>query len=243
MSHPSSTLLGMDRADDLPRVTPAHLRRADEMCRRRLAHEVRGGKSLANKTGDMRFAVSNRLDGDARLAQAEMGRPQRIAFVEPPELEPEQRALYAAAVRGYMSAFGDTDAQIVELPWRSPLEDVGVELVANVGLAAELADGTRELRRLHFGARRFEIDAIDERVALARTADWAPDTLRVVAVDVIEGRRAQFDPVLPEARAEAMEWLNDRVARVLELAADARPRVGPDCIGCAFISGCSVHAS
>ncbi len=59
-----------DPADELPRVTPAHLRRADDMCRRRLAHEVRGGKTRANRTGDMRFAVSSRIEGDARLAQA-----------------------------------------------------------------------------------------------------------------------------------------------------------------------------
>lgn len=231
----------MDPADDLPRVTPAHLRRADDMCRRRLAHELRGGKSLANKTGDMRFAVSNRIDGDARLAQAEMGTPQHIAFVEPPEFEPEQRALYNAAVRGYMTAFGDAEAQIVELGWRTAIDEIGVELVANVGLAAELADGTRELRRIHLGARRFEIDAIDARVALARTAEWAPENVRIVAVDVIEGRRAEHEPALPDDRAAAIEWIGTRVERVLELAADARPRSGADCIGCAFISGCSVH--
>ncbi|HEY5170540.1 MAG TPA: hypothetical protein VIK54_02315, partial [Acidimicrobiia bacterium] len=97
--------------EELPRITPAHLRRADDMCRRRLAREVHGGKRNANRTANMRFAVSNRIEEDARLAQSELAEPRPEAFVEPRELEPEQRALYRAAARGYLDAFGGAIAQ------------------------------------------------------------------------------------------------------------------------------------
>src|SRR5258708_35092118 len=97
---PHTTSVGAVDEEVLPQITPAHLRRADEMCRRRLAHEVSGGKRHANKTADMRFAVSNRVEADARLAQSEFGAPRAEAFVEPGEPEPEQQALYPAATRG-----------------------------------------------------------------------------------------------------------------------------------------------
>jgi hypothetical protein len=229
--------------EEVPHITPAHLRRADDMCRRKLAREVHGGKRYANKAGDMRFAVSNRIEADARLAQAEPGAPRAEAFVEPGELEPEQRALYRAAARGYLDAFSGTEARIVDLGFRTALPELGVELSSNLGLAAELDDGGRELRKILVGARRETklIDEIDVRIALVRTEEWAPVQLDIVAVDVIEQRRAAHAPDIETDRAEAHSWISDRVTRVLELAADARPRAGRDCQGCAFISGCSKH--
>jgi hypothetical protein len=229
--------------DELPRISPRHLRLADELCRRRLAREVHGGKRSANKTGDMRFAVSNRIEADARLAQAEAGRPRPEAFVEPLELEPEQQALYRAAARGYLDAFGADAARVVDLGFRTALPELGVELSSNLGIAAELDDGGRELRKILVGARRDShlIDEIDVRIALVRTEEWAPVQLDIVAVDVIEQRRARHSPDIEADRAEAHAWIADRVTRVLELAADARPSAGRDCQGCAFISGCTKH--
>src|SRR5262249_6644463 len=80
--------------DDTPRVTPSMLRRADDCCHRRLAHEHRGGKMWGNRVGDARFAVSNRLSADARLAHAEADVVRAEAFVDPRELAPEQRRVY-----------------------------------------------------------------------------------------------------------------------------------------------------
>jgi hypothetical protein len=230
--------------EDLPQITPAHLRRADDMCRRRLAREVSGGKRRANKAGDMRFAVSNRIEADARLAQSELGPPRAEAFVEPRDLEPEQQALYRAATRGYLDAFGETAARIADLGFRTALPELGVELSSNLGLGAELDDGGRELRKVLVGARHDAklLDPIDVRIALVRTEEWAPVQLEIVAVDVIEQRRTTYTPDLDAERAEAHEWIAERVATVLELAADARPQAGRDCQGCAFISGCTKHA-
>ena len=229
--------------EELPRITPAHLRRADDMCRRRLAREVNGGKRHGNQAGDMRFAVSNRIEADARLAQSELGPPRTEAFVEPRDLEPEQQRLYRAAQRGYLDAFGASSARIAEPEWRTTLPELGVELSSSLGLRAELDDGGRELRKILVGARHDAklLDPVDVRIALVRTEEWAPVQLEIVAVDVIEQRRATYVPDLDAERAEAHEWIGERVARVLELAADGRPVAGRDCQGCAFISGCTKH--
>jgi hypothetical protein len=230
-------------SEELPHISPRHLRLADEMCRRRLAREVHSGKRNVNRTGDMRFAVSNRIEADARLAQAENGPPRSEAFVAPHDLEPEQQALYRAAKRGYLDAFGGLGARVVDLGFRSALPDLGVELSSNLGIAAELDDGGRELRKVLVGARRDAklLDPVDVRVALVRTEEWAPVQLEIVAVDVIEQRRATHSPDLEADRSEAHEWIAARVERVLELASDPRPQVGRDCQGCAFISGCTKH--
>ncbi len=229
--------------EDLPQITPAHLHRADDMCRRRLAREISGAKRRANRAGDMRFAVSNAIEADARLAQAELGPPRPEAFVEPHELEPEQQALYRAARQGYLDAFAGTSARIAEPEWRTALPQLGIELSSNLGLRAELAGGGRELRKVLVGARRDTklLDPVDTRIALVRTEEWAPDQLDIVVVDVIEQRRTTHSPDVEADRAEAHAWIAQRVELVLELAADARPRAGRDCQGCAFISGCTKH--
>lgn len=229
--------------DELPRISPRHLRLADEMCRRRLAREVHSGKRNVNKTGDMRFAVSNRIEADARLAQAEPGVPRPEAFVEPRDLEPEQHALYRAAARGYLDAFGQQSAVVVDLGYRTALPELGVELSSGLGIAAELDDGGRELRKVLVGSRRDSLllDPVDVRIMLARTEEWAAVQLDIVAVDVIDQRMIRHEPDLETDRVEAHAWIAERVERVLELASDPRPRAGRDCQGCAFISGCASH--
>jgi hypothetical protein len=217
------------------------LRRADEMCRRRLKHEHTGDKRSANSSGSARFAVSNRLSADARLAHAELAPPSADAFVEPRDLEPEQRALYRAAVQGYVLEFGDRPGRAVDLGWQTHLDDVDVDLVADPGIALDLPDGRRELRVLLFGARSRGaslLDAVNRRVALVRTAEWAPDQLTIVAADLIERQVQRDTPDLARERAEAMAWISERVERVKQLAADGRARAGADCAGCPFIAGC-----
>lgn len=243
MSHRAASVGAVD-AEELPHLSPRHLRSADEMCRRRLAREIHSGKRNVNKTADMRFAVSNRIEADARLAQSECGPPAREAFVDPRDLETEQRALYRAAARGYLDEFGESDAVVVDLGFRTHLPELGVELSSNLGIAAEHADGGRELRKILVGARRDGrlLDPVDARMMLVRTEEWAPVQLDIVAVDVIEQRRTLHVPDLDADRAEAHEWIATRVARVLDLAADGRARAGRDCQGCAFIAGCSEHA-
>jgi hypothetical protein len=241
LSQVAGTVRRVDGAAEAARVTTAMLKRADDMCRRKLAREHAGGKRHANRSADMRFAVSNRLQEDARLAQAELGAPRPEAFVLPKDLEPEQQALYQAAVRGYLDAFGDRPGRAIDLGWQTHLDDAGVDLVGDPGIALELPDGRRELRVLHFGGRHERaplLDPVQRKVALARTAEWAPDQLTIVAVDLIEQDDERQTADLPREREEALAWIAERVAVVKALAADGRPRAGADCSGCPFIAGC-----
>jgi hypothetical protein len=241
LSQAGGTVRRVDGESESPRVTTAMLKRADDMCRRKLAREHAGGKRLANRSADMRFAVSNRVQEDARLAQAELGAPRPEAFVTPKDLEPEQQELYRAAVRGYLDAFGDRPGRATDLGWQTHLDDADVDLVGDPGIALELPDGRRELRVLHFGGRHERaplLDPVQRHVVLARTADWAPDQLTIVAADLIDYDVDPYRVDLPRERDEAIAWINERVEVVKTLAADGRARAGADCSGCPFIAGC-----
>ncbi len=223
------------------RVTPAHLRRGDQMCRRRLAHELRGGKGAANKVADMRFAVSNRIEADARVAQQEAGPVQAGAFVDPTDLEPEQVALYQAARRGYLECFGALEGTTVELPWGRSLPDLDAELIANPGIGFVHADGTHETRRIRVGSG-MPLDAVDVAAIALITEEWAPTELAIAWADVLtlEAQRLELD--VARERADALEFVARRVDRLRDLAADGRARAGRDCLGCPFIAGCSEHS-
>ena len=230
--------------DELPRVTVSMLRRADDMCRRRLSREHTGQKRRANPSSDARFAVSSRVEGDARLAQAEEGPPRAEAFVVPTDLEPEQQRMYRAAVQGYLGWFGERSGRCADLGWATEFPDLGVALIANVGLPVELDDGRRELRVLHYGQRarsRPVLDPVAVLVALLRTKEWAPEQLTIASADLIDNDFTEHDVTLPDDRDAAQAWFADRVQLVRELAVDARPRAGADCLGCAFIAGCPPH--
>jgi hypothetical protein len=230
----------VDLDDDLPQITPRHLRSADDMCRRRLAHEVRGGKYRGNKAADMRFEVSNRLEADAQLAHATEGlRPE--AFVEPRELEPEQRALYRAARKGYLDLFGDEPARFAKLERRVRITELDVELSGSPGLTLERDDGTRQVRKLRLGTGAFPADAVELRFALVCTEDWAPDGVEIVTADLIQLREHRVT-LGTDARDDARAWITDRVALIAELAADGRALASSECGGCPFIAGCPAHA-
>jgi hypothetical protein len=231
--------------DESPRVTPSMLRRVEDMCRRRLAREHAGGKRFANKGADARFAVGNRLVADARLAHHDAECVRAEAFVDPTELEHEQRHLYRAGVRGYLGRFADRPGRAVDLGWRTPLPQFGVDLVGDVGLALELPRGERELRILKLGGRRPGIallDPVELRCALVRTEAWASSQLRIVVVDLIEQEQITHEPDLESERLEANAWMAERIELIKANAAHGRARAGADCNGCAFIAGCEAHA-
>jgi hypothetical protein len=233
------------QVEDLARVTPSLLRRADDMCRRRLAREHAGGKRFANRSADVRFAARDRLLADIRLAHTESDRVRREAFVEPADLEPEQRQLYWAGVRGYLMGFGDRPGRLADLGWRTELPGLGVELVSDAGLPFEHAGGGRELRILKLGGRRAGaplLEPVELRCALVRTASWAPDSLTIVVADLLEAETVTHISDFEVERREADAWIGERVAVIQRNAAHGRPRAGADCNGCAFIAGCDAHA-
>jgi len=231
----------VEQPDAAMRITPAHLRRGDETCRRRLAHELRGGKRRANKVADMRFAVSNRIEKDAWVAKEEPGPVRTHAFVDPAELEPEQNALYRAARAGYLERFGADEGTTVELSWTRALPELDAELVANPGLGFVRADNTHEVRRLRVG-RAAHFDGVDVAAIALLTEEWAPEELTVVEINLLDFDEQRLDLDVERDRADAIEFVSMRVARLAELAADGRARAGRDCQGCPFIAGCPAHS-
>ena len=214
------------------------------MCRRRLAREHTGGKRHANRIGRRPLRglePARRPTPGSRTPSSGRRAPRRSS--SPSDLEPEQRALYRAAVRGYLDEFGDRPGRAADLGWQTaPRPSSASTSSADPGIALELPDGRRELRVLQLGGRRAGaplLDPVELRVALVRTEEWAPDQL--------DDRRRRphrtgdcvaTRPDLAAERAEAARWISERVELVKELAADGRARGGADCTGCPFIAGC-----
>lgn len=224
--------------DELPTVTMALLRRADDMCPRRLHHHHSGARATS-APGGAAFAVANRIQGDAELWHRAGADGE--AFPEPSDLEPEQRAVYAAAGRTYLRRFGAVAATAHDLGWSTDLDEPAVRLLGRIGLAVVLPDASPELRILRTtgdtGPRSL-LDDVDLRFAILRTADWAPDTLRVIAVDLVADRSVEYDLDCAGARPEARAWLAEQVATIRARADRDRPRVGRDCGSCPCIPGC-----
>jgi hypothetical protein len=231
--------------DELPRVTLTHLRRADTMCRRRLEREHMGAKG--NRSASARFAVSNRLTEDARVAHTELRSARLADFPTPIDLVSEQQRVYRAAAAGYVVLFADRPARAVTVdPWESVLDDVGMRLVASLGLALERADGSPELRILRIGVagNRPMIDDADRRAIVVRSAPWVGDRrLALVVTDLLAGAIVEDTLDVDGALAEARSWIDARLAVVRERVADPVPKAGDDCSGCAFVSGCKAHLS
>jgi hypothetical protein len=223
------------------KITLRHLRRAEDICRRRLALETAG--QYGNRGNDARFGVPNRVTADVRLAHTDFGPPDTRAFVVPGELLPEQQRVYGAAVSGYLALFGEEPGRTADLGFDTVLDEVQVRLVGDVGVALDTDDGceVRVLRVVEPG--RPLLDDVDLRFTVVRVANWATGRgeLRIVAADLLNVQRADFvvdvDASLPDARA----WVDERVALVRELIADPEPRAGQHCLGCGFVSGCKAH--
>jgi len=229
-----------DVATEFTKITLRHLRRAEELCRRRLALETAG--QYGNRSSDARFGVPNRVAADVRLAHTDFGPPDTRAFVVPGELLPEQQRVYGAAVSGYLALFGDEPGRAADLGFETVLEELEVRLVGDIGVALDTDDGceVRVLRVVEPG--RPLIDDADLRFTIVRAAAWAAGRpLRLVAADVLNVQRADLvvdvEAELPDARA----WVDERVAVVRELVADPQPRAGVHCLGCGFVSGCKAH--
>lgn len=233
----------VDDDDELGRVTLGHLRGADDMCRRKLAREHAGLRGRWNPSP--RYAVSNRLVEDARVAHAELRVARGSDFPSPNDLLPEQQRVYRAAAGGYVAFFAARPARAVTVDaWETELPDLAVRLVGPLGLALETADGSPELRTLRLGVAgsRPLIDDTERRVIVVRSAAWVgAQPLRLVVVDLLAGELVEEQLDVAAALPEALDWVAARVAVVKERAVDPVPKAGSDCRGCGFIPGCRAH--
>ncbi len=229
-------VVGTADLDELPRVTPSLLRRADDMCPRRLAHEHETA-SKPSKLGDAAFEVSNRLIADAITWHRGAVAPGH-GFPEPTDLEPEQRAVYRAASRAYLCRFGALAVDVHDLGWSTDLTDIGVRLVGPAGIATIDAQGTRELRIVRISVQPQVIDSVDIRFAILRASDWARASLRIVAVDLVEDRSVEYAIDLTTQLDEARAWLESRVDVIRARAHSRKTNAGRDCRDCPCLPGC-----
>ncbi len=231
--------------DELPRVTLAHARGAEVMCRRRLEREYAGAKG--NWAGSARFTVNNRLVEDARVAHTELRAPVPSDFPTPHDLFPEQQRLYRAAACGYLALFGARPARAVPADgWETELPELGVRLVGAPGLALERERGEPELRSLLLGVagNRPLVDDQQRNVIVLRNASWVGSRpLHLVIADLVEGVVVEEVIDVAAAVPAAHEWLGARIAVIRERIADPVPKAGADCRACPFVNGCKAHAS
>jgi hypothetical protein len=237
-----------EQLDELPKVTLAFLRRVEDLCPRRVAFEHQNRRG--NRPAPGRWRVANQLTEHARLAHIELGLPSEAAFTPLPDLVPEERRVYDAAVHWYMQLFGDRAVRSVDGEdldeWETAIPDLGVRLVGRAGLPVEDADDRAELRLLHVGGPA--PDAADPlappeaRFALLRQARWlAGRSVRLVHADLLYGGMVEHEVAADTALDDLRPWLRQRVDALRERIAHPLPRPGLECGRCRFVAGCNAH--
>jgi hypothetical protein len=231
--------------EQMPRVTPYLLRRAERMCPLRLRRDFLGQGGLRSQF--LRFRVRDPLLEAARATHADMQPARAEHFRAPPELRGEERAVFERAAGIYVRQFGAEPARALDhgcdrpTPWPSR----GIRVGGSIDLTVEDAEGTRELRQLELWRRvppDPPLDAVDIRLAVLRLARWAGgERLRVRWCDLVgdDVRTQEVDLQAEVPRLKA--WLDDRIRVVQERAAEPIPEPGVDCGTCAHVPACPVH--
>ena len=231
--------------DEFASIAPSVLRR-DPECGFRAARVLAGSNGKA-KLADARWAVEQRLRGDITLAHSELRVATEHNFSEPIDLLPEQRAVYRAAARGYLTLFADTPVRSVEITKQRFLPELQVRFVANPGIALEHADGTLELRTVRTSGRTPEIDGVAVHTAalLFGNDTGAPrrSIVRLVAADLLALDVSSLDVDPDHERPAAVEWVEQRLTRWQTVAEGGRVVAGSDCSSCTFIWDCPAHAT
>jgi hypothetical protein len=231
----------------LPRVTPYLLRRADDLCGRRLAQEFEGGPQSHDPVH--RSRMRDAFLAAARDVHADLRAPELAMFDGlGAELEVEERRVLAQAARWYVEVFGDRAVRLHEHGLDDPTVSRRrrVRIGGWVDLTVADADGRRELRQLDFWGGRapvhdpMELDAV--KVAVLRLARWCgDDPVLVTWADLVHGivrsRTVDVAGELPALRA----WFDARLETVRRRSADAQATAGDDCGGCKFVSACPEH--
>ena len=230
---------GPDRPD--PKVTPSLLRRPEDACPRRLAHEVLGEPGNADPVhrARLRDAVLT-WARDAHAAHDLGLAPAPIGLTE------EEDAVVEQAVHWYRHCFAATPVTVLDPGLDRPSAIVG--LPARIGgwvdLVVEHADGHLELRTLDLWGSPAPADPLAVgavQCALVRLADRSGDAALAGAevswTDLLHGvRRAR---TLGAGDLAAVRTaVADGCARVLARIADPVAEPGAACVSCRFRKGC-----
>jgi len=233
--------------EQLPKVTPYLLRRADTMCARRLANEYEGGPQSHDPVH--RARLRDAFLAAARDVHASLAAPTASVFGDiGSELDHEERQVLAQAVRWYVEIFGDRAALLVDHGLDEPTLSRGrrVRIGGWVDLAVTDDDGRKELRQLDLWGGHapaddpLELDAV--RVAVLRLARWCgDDPLRVTWADLVHGIVRQRVVDVPAELPSLVAWFEERLDVVRTRAENATAAAGDDCGACKFLSGCPEH--
>ncbi len=233
-----------EEPESAPRFTTRHLR-ADvdlDACARRIVREMYQRRDTKrNYSASAGFALSSRLIGDIATAHSELVTPGPAAFPTPTDLSIEEQHVYRAAAIGYRTAFPEP---FVLAPladdWETTDPETGYRWVASTPLAGIDESGQHRIRHVAIGRGAADLDAPTYFMLALRTDGWADEVLIDPAALLDADRR---DPLRidAEVRAEARAWAGTRAEALIALGPDPRPRMGRDCLGCAYVAKCTVH--
>jgi hypothetical protein len=233
----------------LPRISPFLLRRADDLCARRLAREMDGPRGSHDPLH--RARLRDAFLARARDLHATVHAPTAGDFVGAgDDLEAEEQLVLAQAARWYAVMFADRAVRYHDhgLEHPSPSRRRGVRIGGWVDLAVVGADGAKEYRHLDLWAGRppdnEPLDLETVRVAVLRLRRWVgDDPLRVVWADLLRGDlREQTVRLGGEDDLDPLvDWFDERLDLARARAAEPLPTMGDDCRTCRHVALCPAH--
>ena len=224
-----------------PKVTPYLLRRADELCARRLDEEYRGEFGAPDPVNRGRVRESF-LDA-ARTAHTLGGPLASAPWAHDPTLEPEEIAVFQQAVHWYTHLFADraVDVYLHDLDRPTEVDGIDARLGGWVDLTVVGEGGTKELRQLDFWVGPVPEDPLDDwkvKLALLRLDDWlGDDIVRVSWTDVLHGVRRERD-VDPTERVALRDDVRARIDHLVDRTQPPQPQPGASCPQCNHRKGC-----
>lgn len=194
-----------------------------------------------NYSASAGFALSSRLIGDIATAHSEMVTPGPAAFPIPTDLTIEEQRVYAAAAIGYRTVFPEPFVlEPLADDWETTDLDTGYRWVGSTPLAGIDEAGHRRIRHVALGRGAIDLDAPTFFMLALRTAGWA-DEVFVDPAALLDADRRDPLRIDHQVRTEAQEWAISRADALVALGPEPKPRMGRDCLGCAYVAKCSVH--
>jgi hypothetical protein len=234
-------------ADDrTPKVTPHLLQRGLDMCPRRLGREYECRDADAGAF--TRWRVRAPFVAAATLAHRPGAGPvTEAAFGVPPDLEPEEAAVWRQATATYLARFASVAAVAIDhgCDEATVSRRFGVRVGGAVDLLVELGGGDVELRQFELWGRGVDADpATNWEIALAVLRlgrHLSGRRLRIRHVDLLGGAvdAAEFDydadlVALAAAFGARLDLLRVRAATDEAIA-------GTGCGQCRHVAGCPAH--
>lgn len=236
----------MTTPDTLPVVTPYLLRRADDMCPRRLAMTFDDTKGTQGAF--TRWRLRYPLVEGAHAAHAELRPPERASFVAPADLLHEEVALFERAADTYCRVFAGEPVEAVRGhpgERRTESKRFGVIVGGAVDLLAVGPEGDHELRQFELWGRELCADpgtSWEMLLAALRVSKVVGEAvLRIRHVDLLTGALDERLVDLRRQREGLVRRFEDRLDLVRQRADKTAPEEGQDCGSCPHVPLCEVH--